>query len=244
METHPLISICVISYQRSGYLYRTLKCLREHTKYPNIELIVSDDGSEDTDKITEVCKLNQVDNLLLNPHKGFGDNCNTGMKAANGEYILFVEGDWELLPHCGDYIQECLAAFGRHETLGMIRLQHWRDTDIDRIFTTDKLPILTLKPAGMIYVYTSSPHIKRKSFHEEVGYFEEGRSAGDCETILAERFNKQKKIKIGFLKKVFKHIGHFSVGKCASGSVWDPNHTPNIIPMDFDAEEFRKLGLL
>lgn len=242
--SNPLISICVISYERSGYLYRTLKCLREHTKYPNIELIVSDDGSEDTDKIIEVCELNQVDNLLLNPHKGFGDNCNAGMKAANGEYILFVEGDWELLLSCGTYIEECLEAFKKYKNLGMIRLQHWRDCGLDQILMLNKLCIIQIKPAAMIYVYSSSPHLKKRSFHEKVGYFEEGRSAGDCETLMAEAFNKQNEIKIGFLKKVFKHIGHFSAAKCASGSVWDSSHTPNTIPMNFDVEEFRKLGLL
>lgn len=242
--SNPLISICVISYERSGYLYRTLKCLREYTKYSNINIIVSDDGSEDIDKIKEVCELNQVDNLLLNPHKGFGDNCNAGMKVANGEYILFVEGDWELLPHCGTYIEECLEAFKKYENLGMIRLQHWRDTDLDQILMLDKLCIIQIKPAAMIYVYSSSPHIKRKNFHKEIGYFEEGRSAGDCETILAKRFNKQDKVKIGFLKKAFKHIGHFSIAQCASGSAWNLNHTPNTIPMNFNIEEFRKLGLL
>lgn len=241
---NPLISICVISYERSGYLYRTLKCLCEYTTYSNIELIVSDDGSEDIDKIKEVCELNRISSLLLNPHKGFGDNCNAGMKAANGEYILFVEGDWELLPSCGTYIEECLEAFKKYKQIGMIRLNHWRDCSLDLILPMDKLSIIQLKPAAMIYVYSSSPHIKRKSFHEKIVYFEEGRTAGDCETIMAEAFNKQDKIKIGFLKKVFKHIGHFSVGKCASGNVWDPNHTPNTVPIDFNTEEFRKLGLL
>lgn len=244
METHPLVSICVISYQRSGYLYRTLKCLREYTKYPNINIIVSDDGSEDIDKIKKVCELNQVDNLLLNPHKGFGDNCNTGMKVANGEYILFIEGDWELLPHCGDYIEECLEGFERYKQLGMIRLNHWRDCDIDIVLRNDKASILQLKPAGMIYVYSSSPHIKRKTFHEEIGYFEGGRTAGDEETLMAESFNKQDKIKIGFTRNCFKHIGHFSIACCASGNKWDSKHTPNIVPIHFDVKEFRKLGLL
>ena len=241
---NPLISVAIATYDRTGYLYHTINCIRKYTTYPNIEIVVSDDGSDDIPLLKRVCKKLEVDQLVLNDHSGMGANFNAAVKACKGNYILHMEDDWELIPMCLDYIQDCLAAFDKHETLGMIRLQHWRDCDIDRIFTTDRLPILTLKPAGMIYVYTSSPHMKRRSFHEKVGYFEEGRTAGDTETLMAKAFNKQDKIKIGFLKKCFVHTGHFSVAKCASGDVWDENHTPNKIPMVYDNKEFRKLGLI
>ncbi len=242
--SHPLISVAIATWNRTGYLYHTINCIRKYTTYPNIEIIVSDDGSEDVSVLKRVCKKLDVDQLILNEHGGMGANFNAAVRACKGDYILHLEDDWELMPTCGDYIQECLAAFDKHETLGMIRLQHWRDCNIDQIFTTDRLPILTLKPAGMIYVYSSSPHIKRISFHEKVGYFEEGRTAGDTETIMAEVFNKQNKVKIGFLKKCFLHTGHFSVAKCASGDIWDENHTPNKIPIHYDNKEFRKMGLL
>lgn len=240
----PLISIAIATWNRTGYLYHTINCIRKYTTYPNIEIVVSDDGSEDISLLKKVCRKLKVDQLILNNHGGMGSNFNAAIRACKGDYILHMEDDWELMPVCNDYIQECLEAFDKHETLGMIRLQHWRDTDIDQIFATDKLSILTLKPAGMIYVYTSSPHIKRRSFHEKVGYFEEGRTAGDTETIMAEVFNKQNEVKIGFLKKCFVHTGKKSVAKCASGDTWPDSHTLDTIPMIYDNKDFRKLGLL
>ncbi len=244
LNQNPLISVAIATWNRTGYLYHTINCLRKYTTYLNLEIIVSDDGSDDIPLLKKVCKKLKVDQLILNEHGGMGANFNAAVRACKGDYILHTEDDWALLPTCSDYIQECLEAFDKHETLGMIRLQHWRDCDIDRIFTTNRLPILTLKPASMIYVYSSSPHLKRKSYHKEIGYFEEGRNAGDTETLAAEAFNRQDKVKIGFLKKCFVHTGHFSVGCCASGNVWDEAHTPDTIPMVYDNKEFRKLGLL
>ena len=46
MNTNPLVSVVVVTYNDSAFIIETLESIKKQT-YSNIELIVSDDGSND-----------------------------------------------------------------------------------------------------------------------------------------------------------------------------------------------------
>lgn len=62
---------------------------------PDYEIIVVDDGSEDTTReiVESIQKVNNKVVLIKNPHKGKGYSVRTGVLKANGRYILMTDVD-------------------------------------------------------------------------------------------------------------------------------------------------------
>ena len=99
MNTCPLVSISVITYNSSKYVIETLDSAKAQT-YQNIELIISDDCS--TDNTVEICKNWINDNkerfvrtelITVKKNTGISPNCNRANNAANGEWIKEIAGD-------------------------------------------------------------------------------------------------------------------------------------------------------
>ncbi len=106
MNTQPLVSIIVITYNSARHVLETLESARVQT-YNNIELIITDDCS--TDNTVSVCKKWLEDNsdrffrieLVTTPvNTGTPANCNRGLKAAQGEWLKYIAGDDALLDIC------------------------------------------------------------------------------------------------------------------------------------------------
>lgn len=104
-DNHPLVSICVITYNSSKYILETLNSIEQQT-YKNIELIISDDCSND--KTVDICqewldshKERFIKTLILRPDKntGISANCNRAYKAASGIWIKGIAGDDYLYPN-------------------------------------------------------------------------------------------------------------------------------------------------
>lgn len=103
---NPLVSIIVITYNSSKYVLETLESAKYQT-YKNIELIISDDGSDD--KTVGICKkwLGRNSNyfvitklILSEKNTGIPANCNRGLNEAKGEWIKFIAGDDSLNKNC------------------------------------------------------------------------------------------------------------------------------------------------
>ena len=130
-KSTPLVSVIILTYNSSEYVLETLDSIKAQT-YNNIELIVSDDCSQDdtvqrciewvhkNEKRFVHCKLLNIDRNL-----GTSANCNRGVMNSKGEWIKLLAGDDLLLPNCIEdnvmYIQNnpdtdivfsCLKAFG------------------------------------------------------------------------------------------------------------------------------------
>lgn len=95
----PLISICVLTYNNLDYLHNCLQSICEQS-YDNIELIVSDDGTEGFSKgvIDDILtslpnKLNRVQVLLSKQNTGIVANANRALNGAAGKYIKLLGAD-------------------------------------------------------------------------------------------------------------------------------------------------------
>lgn len=94
-----LISVIVPVYNSKDYLEKSVKSICDQT-YPNLEIILIDDGS--TDGSGEICdSLSKKDSRIVVMHKengGQSDARNCGLDIAAGEYIGFVDSDDEIDP--------------------------------------------------------------------------------------------------------------------------------------------------
>lgn len=102
-----MVSIIVPIYKVEDYLNRCVESLVIQT-YTNIEIILVDDGSPDTCPL--LCdEWKTKDERIKVIHKengGLSDARNAGIRAAEGEYILFVDSDdWVSTDYVKDLYQ-------------------------------------------------------------------------------------------------------------------------------------------
>ena len=94
MQTEPLISVIVPVYNVADYLEYSLNSIQQQS-YQQLEIILVDDGS--TDDSSSICKkyLNQDLRFkyIYQENAGLSAARNTGITAASGEYITFVDSD-------------------------------------------------------------------------------------------------------------------------------------------------------
>lgn len=89
-----LVSVIVPMFNVESYIRRCLDSLEEQT-YRNIEIIVIDDGSEDegANIAREYSRRDSRFIIISQKNGGQGKARNTGIAAAKGDYITFVDSD-------------------------------------------------------------------------------------------------------------------------------------------------------
>ena len=100
----PLVSICVPTYHHVNFIGEALRSALEQD-YPNLEIIVADDGSTDgTATIIHDYAKKHPGHIVALPSRpnqgipGIVTNYNRALKACHGKYIAFIEGDDLYLP--------------------------------------------------------------------------------------------------------------------------------------------------
>lgn len=107
--TKPLISIIITNYNYGKYVGEAIDSIMAQT-YPNIELIVINDGSTDNSDSVIRKKVNQYKEKTIRyvtrSNKGVVYTRNQGLKLAKGEYISYLDADDYFNP---DYISKSYA---------------------------------------------------------------------------------------------------------------------------------------
>lgn len=103
----PLVSIVVPSKDHWELLKTCVETVEAYTNYQNVEWIVVDNGSnpEQKKKYEELCDTTRFPcRYVYEPMEfNFSRMCNLGARAAQGEYLLFLNDDMELIPKCEDF---------------------------------------------------------------------------------------------------------------------------------------------
>jgi len=90
-KSTPLVSVVIPAYNASRTLAQTLDSVLAQT-YPNIEIIVVDDGSSDATAEVLNAYGERVRNIYQ-PNKGLPGARNTGCLSARGEFIALMDAD-------------------------------------------------------------------------------------------------------------------------------------------------------
>ena len=168
----PKVSIIIPAYNAEETIKQCIVSVLNQ-KHKNIEIIVVDDGSRDnTAKITAPlkCKL-----IKSNKNSGAGNARNLGLKAAEGDYIYFIDSDCVLEEEC---IERLIKGFSKSDEIGVVGGTCITPPDIDNILnlghdvTERYKDFLNLGERYVVYLSGANLCIK-KEVVDRVGVFNE-----------------------------------------------------------------------
>lgn len=112
-----LVSVIIPTHNYGRYISEAIESVLAQT-YPNIEVIVVDDGS--TDNTREVVKKYPSVKYVYQKHRGPWTPArarNNGIALSKGEYIVCLDADDKLHP---DYIKRCVNIIREDERIGFV----------------------------------------------------------------------------------------------------------------------------
>ena len=117
----PLVSVIINNYNYARFLGTTIESAFEQT-YPNVEIIVVDDGSTD-DSRTVIENYGERVKGIYKRNGGQASAMNAGFAAAKGELIYFLDSDDIALPDCLQKVVEAYSSAENSVALLNFRLQ-------------------------------------------------------------------------------------------------------------------------
>ncbi len=170
----PCVSIILPTYNCAGFLPDSIGSILLQT-YDSYEIIVVDDGS--TDNTREVLKpfMQRIQYIHLVKNKGLPAARNTGIRAARGEYLAFIDADDLWLP---EKLQTDIAYLNKHPDVGMVYSKHLNVDVNGRALnggTKKRLPsgnIFTQLFSEQNFIIPSSVVVRREVFNM-TGLFDE-----------------------------------------------------------------------
>jgi GT2 family glycosyltransferase len=93
----PLVSIVTVNYNQTLVTRDLLLSLRK-VSYPNVEIIVIDNGSSDDSINSLRPEFPEIQLIRTNQNLGFAGGNNVGIRIAKGDYLLLLNNDVEVTP--------------------------------------------------------------------------------------------------------------------------------------------------
>lgn len=108
---YPLISVVMPCYNAEAFVEESIACVFQQT-YPNVELIIVDDGSADRSPaiLLESAKKHPALTVLNQSNCGPFPARNLALRQAKGEYIAFLDADDYWAPDCLEKLYNALIA--------------------------------------------------------------------------------------------------------------------------------------
>jgi len=185
------VSIIVPCYNEQAGIVSSLKSLMSQT-YPNIEIIVVDDGSKD--RTYELARTFEFDDgikslrVLSKPNGGKSRALNYGIKRCNGELVCSVDADSKL----DSYAIELLVQHFHDEQIaavaGSVKVVN-DDTFITKLQALEYIEGLNMVKNGqaflkLVNIIPGPIGMFRKDAMKKVGYYAHDTFAEDCDITL------------------------------------------------------------
>ncbi len=182
---NPLVSVLIPSYNHADYIEAAIRSVWNQT-YQNIELIVLDDGSEDSspDLIRELEKMSPIPmSVIVKENAGLCATLNQGLEIARGKYVSILASDDKYLED-KTQIQvnfmegntNCVLCFGR-----VIHLKEGGELEDDPIRPLSGNMFEDLLFGNFIPAVSC---LARKSVFSKVGGFDENSAIEDWDMWL------------------------------------------------------------
>jgi GT2 family glycosyltransferase len=142
--TDPLFSVVIPNWNGKQFLKTCLDALQAQT-YPNIEVIIADNASEDGSQAYVREHYPHVILVELPENRGFTGACNAGIEAAKGDYISLLNNDTEVDSR---WVEATIDAFTRHPETGIVASKMLLFDKRDHIHTTGDFFTVNGKPGN------------------------------------------------------------------------------------------------
>lgn len=117
-ELYPQLSIIMTTYNKWSYTKACLDSLYANTCYPNFEIIVVDNASQDETKTQLSAMQNDYLNIVLSPvNLGYAGGNNLGCKLASGGLLILLNNDTLVPP---GWVYKLLRPMHRHTDIGLV----------------------------------------------------------------------------------------------------------------------------
>jgi GT2 family glycosyltransferase len=111
------VSIITVNFNQSFVTEELLSSITINNTFPNIEIIVVDNGSKTNDVPAWQIKYPEIKFIRSEINLGFSGGNNLGIQQATGEYLFFINNDTEITP---GLIDTLFATLNEHSQIGMI----------------------------------------------------------------------------------------------------------------------------
>lgn len=187
--TTPAVSIVIPTFNRALLVGKAIESVLAQT-YQDFEVIVVDDGSTDN-TAEELARFGDRICLIQQTNKGVSAARNTGIRAARGKWIAFLDSDDQWIPSKLDRQLDCL----RQVETGMCFTRCISGAgeiiqDIDNLTPIHKQPGVYYfeNPHGLLWQKKWHPWIQsliiEKSLLEKVGCFDESLHAAEDTRLI------------------------------------------------------------
>jgi GT2 family glycosyltransferase len=179
----PLVSVVIPCWNQGHYLAEAIESVLAQS-YPELELIVVDDGSEDNS--FEIASRFPGIRCVRQPNRGVAAARNAGLAESEGDFSVFLDADDRLLPGALEIGMEALLA---HRDVAFAAGMP-RDVGRDgKILREAVQPLITrdhyLNLLEDCYIWSGSSVVYRRAALEAAGGFSERlRAADDYELYL------------------------------------------------------------
>jgi glycosyltransferase involved in cell wall biosynthesis len=187
----PLITVIIPTYNRAGLLGRAIRSVLKQS-FERFELIVADDSSTDaTEAVVSRFSDPRIVFIRRSTNGGNAAARNTGILAARGEYICFLDSDDEFLPGYFEAVTTVLE--DSPEGVGFAWVGRYLVTpgsDGDEWITERPPPGKDVEDEYLSFLYrfrggTSRGLVVKRRCFEEIGLFDERlRAAVDTDLVL------------------------------------------------------------
>ncbi len=172
----PLVSVIVPTYNRPEQLAEALKSILAQT-YKNLEIIVVNDCGQDVAHVVD--SLNQRNNIRYIRHdinKGLAAARNTGIRAAEGKYIAYLDDDDIYYPNHVDALASFLIRSGHKVAYADAMKVHQVKKDGGYVTVEKELAFTSEFHRDTVLINNEHPVqsiMHEKSCIDNVGFFDE-----------------------------------------------------------------------
>jgi glycosyltransferase involved in cell wall biosynthesis len=190
------VSLLITHYNRSNSLERLLRTFRE-LNISFHEIIVSDDSSK-PEHLEHIKALENEYVFRLvgtEKNKGLGNNINKGQVVVKSPYTLYVQEDFVPLHDFALHFDDALRFMEEDQKLDIVRLYAYSAYPNLKPYKKG-FSELIYKPwhldKNKVYFYSDHPHLRRSTFFDKFGQYQEGLKVDRTEYAMCAAFIQNK----------------------------------------------------
>ncbi len=166
--SQPLVSVVIPCYNQGNFIKETVASALQ-SSYPNLEIVIIDDGSTDGSSKVARGLANSNEKVLFLEQENAGPSAarNHGIRRSNGKYILPLDGDDLISP---DYIGKAVDILEKHPEVKVVYCEAEKFGADDGKWKLKPFSLGGLAQGNMIFI---SALFRREDWGKVGGFSEE-----------------------------------------------------------------------